>query len=175
MSDYKQASDTLRMTDLRQPMKDDGFILMDKVLVNLQGTKHRNRPNVETKVFHRDFFYWYGKERFPTTLNETLYPYLDSGKLGWVDFGFRIKMNLTAVLFSVDRPRRTADETTQLVRVLRTLGNRKEIRAKIRQELLEFDSTFFWIRKGGARASWRNLNEGKSPRMICPGTFWSSS
>jgi len=60
-----------------------------------------------------------------------------------VDFGFRIKMNLTAVLFSVDRPWRTADETTQLVRVLRTLGNREEIRAKIRQELLEFDSTFF--------------------------------
>lgn len=52
-------------------------------------------------------------------------------------------MNLTAVLFSVDRPWRTADETTQLVRVLRTLGNREEIRAKIRQELLEFDSTFF--------------------------------
>jgi len=70
-----------------------------------------------------------------------------------VDFGFWIVMNLTAVLSSVDRPWRAADEASQLLRVLRTFGkaailgqtlrNREEIRAKISQELLEFDSNFF--------------------------------
>lgn len=62
-------------------------------------------------------------------------------------------MNLTAVLSSLDRPWRAADETIQLLRVLgafgkaailgQTLRNREEFRAKISQELLEFDSNFF--------------------------------
>lgn len=56
VSDYKQASDTLRLTDLRQSLYDEGAILMDKVLVNLHGSEHRNRRNVEAKVFRRDFF-----------------------------------------------------------------------------------------------------------------------
>jgi len=83
MSDYKQASDTLRMTDLRQPMKDDGFILMDKVLVNLQGTKHRNRPNVETKVFHRDFFTGMEKRDFPPRSMRRSTPISTAGSLVW--------------------------------------------------------------------------------------------
>ena len=153
VSDYKQASDTLRLTDLRQSLYDEGAILMDKVLVNLHGSEHRNRRNVEAKVFRRDFFHWYEREIFPTTLSETLRPYLENGKLDLVDFGFRVMMNLTADFAGVDRTRRTAEETAQLLRILRTfgkaatlgqaLGNRDDIRAEISQALLEFDTDFF--------------------------------
>ena len=95
VTDYKQASDTLRLTDLRQSLYDEDAILMEKVLVNLHGAEHRTRRNFEAKVFRRDFFQWYEREIFPTTLNETLRPYLSAGKLDLVDFGFRVMMNLT--------------------------------------------------------------------------------
>ncbi|MEI7786731.1 MAG: cytochrome P450, partial [Betaproteobacteria bacterium] len=56
VSGYQMANETLRMSDLRQALYDEGAILMDKVLVNLHGPEHRNRRNIETKVFRRDFF-----------------------------------------------------------------------------------------------------------------------
>lgn len=153
VSDYKLAGDTLRLSDLRQSLYDEGAILMEKVLVNLHGAEHRSRRNVEAKVFRRDFFHWYEREVFPATLNETLRPYLSAGKLDLVDFGFRVMMNLTADFAGVDRRQRTAEETGQLLLILRTfgkaatlgqaLGNRDAIRAEIGQALVEFDTDFF--------------------------------
>ncbi len=153
ISDFKHAQDTLRMTDLRQALYDEGAILMDKVLVNLHGEEHRSRRSIETKVFRRDFFEWYEKQVFPTTLRETLEPYLREGKADLVDFGFRVMMNLTADFSGVDRPQRSPQETAQLLRILRTfgkaatlgqaVGDRGPIREEIRQALAEFDRDFF--------------------------------
>jgi cytochrome P450 len=181
VTDYKQASETLRLTDLRQSLYDEGAILMEKVLVNLHGAEHRARRNVEAKVFRRDFFHWYEREIFPTTLNETLRPYLNAGKLDLVDFGFRVMMNLTADFAGVDRPKRTAEETAQLLRILRTfgkaatlgqaLGNRDEIRAEISQALLEFDTDFFQVslqRRQGLLAQLEHgeISEDDLPRDV---------
>lgn len=153
VSSYKQANDTLRMTDLRQALYDEGAVLMEKVLVNLHGDAHRTRRAIETKVFRRDFFEWYEKQVFPTTLSETLSPYLAAAKTDLVDFGFRVMMNLTADFSGVDRPARSAGETTQLLRILRTfgkaatlgqaLGDKEAIRDEIRQAMAEFDRDFF--------------------------------
>ena len=153
VSTYKHAHDTLRLNDLRQALYDEGAILMEKVLVNLHGTEHRTRRAIETKVFRRDFFEWYEKQVFPTTLRETLSPYLAAGKTDLVDFGFRVMMNLTADFSGVDRPLRSPEETTSLLRILRTfgkaatlgqaLGDRAAIREEIRQALAEFDTVFF--------------------------------
>lgn len=153
VSDYKHAQDTLRMNDLRQALYDEGAILMDKVLVNLHGEEHRARRNIEIKVFRRDFFEWYEKQVFPITLRETLQPYLHTGKADLVDFGFRVMMNLTADFSGVDRPQRSPDETSRLLRILRTfgkaatlgqaVGDREAIRTEIRQALDEFDRVFF--------------------------------
>jgi len=153
VSDYKHAQDTLRMNDLRQALYDEGAILMEKVLVNLHGEEHRARRNIEIKVFRRDFFEWYEKQVFPTTLRETLQPYLHAGKADLVDFGFRVMMNLTADFSGVDRPLRSPQETAQLLRILRTfgkaatlgqaVGDREAIREEIRQALDEFDRVFF--------------------------------
>ncbi len=153
VSTYKHANETLRLNDLRQALYDEGAILMEKVLVNLHGEEHRSRRAIETKVFRRDFFEWYEKQVFPTTLRETLGPYLAAGRTDLVDFGFRVMMNLTADFSGVDRPLRSPDETTRLLRILRTfgkaatlgqaLGDREAIRAEIRQALEEFDVDFF--------------------------------
>ena len=123
VSGYKEASDTLRLSDLRQALYDEGAILMEKVLVNLHGDEHRSRRLIETKVFRRDFLQWYESTVFPTTLRETLAPYLVAGKTDLVDFGFRVMMNLTADFSGVDRPLRTPGETAHLLRILRTFAS----------------------------------------------------
>ncbi|MBL8671621.1 MAG: cytochrome P450 [Alphaproteobacteria bacterium] len=153
VSKYKQANDTLRINDLRQGLYDEGAILMDKVLVNLHGDEHRTRRLVESKVFRRDFFRWYEAEVFPKTLKETLAPFQAKGKLDVVDFGFRVMMNLTADFSGVDRPKRTPEETEQLLRILRTFGkaatlgqakgDKAAIRAEIQAAIDEFDVTFY--------------------------------
>ena len=68
-------------------------------------------------------------------------PYRAAGKVDAVDFGFRAMMNLTADFAGIDRPRRTPEETVQLLRILRTFGkaatlgqatgDREAIRAEI--------------------------------------------
>ena len=153
VSEYKHANETLRLTDLRQALYDEGAILMEKVLVNLHGDEHRARRSVEIKVFRRDFFEWYEKQVFPTTLRETLAPYLAAGKTDLVDFGFRVMMNLTADFSGVDRPERSPEETARLLRILRTfgkaatlgqaLGDKAAIRAEIQAAMDEFDQDFF--------------------------------
>ena len=171
VSGYKQASDTLRLADLRQALYDEGAILMEKVLVNLHGDEHRNRRLIETKVFRRDFFQWYETQIFPATLRETLAPYLASGKTDLVDFGFRVMMNLTADFSGVDRPARTPQETARLLHILRTfgkaatlgqaLGDREAIRAEIRAALAEFDRDFFQPSMARRRLVLQQLQRGE--------------
>ena len=49
VSGYQEANETLRLSDLRQALYDEGAILMEKVLVNLHGQEHRNRRQIEAK------------------------------------------------------------------------------------------------------------------------------
>ena len=181
VSGYRSANDTLRLSDLRQALYDEGAILMENVLVNLHGDEHRTRRAIETKVFRRDFFQWYETQVFPNTLRETLKPYLAAGKTDLVDFGFRVMMNLTADFSGVDRPARTPEETARLLRILRTfgkaatlgqaLGDREVIRAEIRQALEEFDADFFqpsMARRRALLAQFQRgeIGEDKLPRDV---------
>lgn len=168
---YKDASDTLRLPDLRQALYDEGAILMAKVIVNLHGEEHRRRRNVEGKVLRRDYFRWYETEVFPRTLKETFAPYLAAGKIDAVDFGFRAMMNLTADFAGVDRPKRTPEETAQLLRILRTfgkaatlgqaLGDKEAIRQEIREAIDEFDREFFQPSEARRRALIADFEAGK--------------
>ena len=178
VSGYKQASETLRLPDLRQALYDEGAILMEKVLVNLHGDEHRRRRLIETKVFRRDFFQWYENEIFPATLEQTLAPYLATGKADLVDFGFRVMMNLTADFAGVDRLERTPEETARLLRILRTfgkaatlgqaLGDREAIRAEIRQALEEFDQDFFQPSMARRRVLLAQLQRGEIAEDALP-------
>ena len=47
MKDYQQAAKMLRDTNLRQGLYDEGAVLMEGVLVNLHGEKHRARRGLE--------------------------------------------------------------------------------------------------------------------------------
>jgi cytochrome P450 len=178
IKDYRDAGDTLRMSELRQALYDEGAILMEKVLVNLHGEEHRRRRNVEAKVLRRDYFRWYETEIFPRTLGETLAPYLAAGKADVVDFGFRAMMNLTADFAGIDRPRRTPEETARLLRILRTfgkaatlgqaVGDRAAIRAEIRAAIDEFDREFFAPSAERRRSLLADLDAGRLDEQQLP-------
>ena len=178
VSGYRLANDTLRISDLRQALYDEGAILMEKVLVNLHGEEHRSRRLIETKVFRRDFFQWYESQVFPATLQQTLAPYLATGKADLVDFGFRVMMNLTADFSGVDRPDRSPEETARLLRILRTfgkaatlgqaVGDREAIRAEIRAALAEFDQHFFQPSMARRRVFLEQLKRGEIGEEALP-------
>ena len=80
ITDYQQASKTLRQSDLRQGLYDEGAVLMDGVLVNLHGEKHRARRALENKVFRRGFLQHYEKNVFPDTLRATIDGFVSDGR-----------------------------------------------------------------------------------------------
>lgn len=152
ITEYKEASKALREKNLRQALYDEGAVVMKDVLVNLHGSEHRARRNLETKVFRRDFFRYYEAEVFPTTLKETLAPYVDAGKMDLVDFGYRVMVNLTADFTGLDRPLKTPEETADLMGLLRLFGktatlahatiDRDEVRGEALTALKRFDATY---------------------------------
>ena len=153
ISDFKTASETLRVNDLRQALYDAGAILMDKVLVNLHGKEHQMRRKVEAKILKPNFFRWYENEVFQKTLGETITPYLKEGKADLVDLAYRILLNLTADFSGIDRPKKSFDETERILSMLRTFGkaatlgqakgDKDAISNQIKNSLEEFKTEFF--------------------------------
>ena len=122
IDNYKAASLALRDKNLRQALYDEGSIIMKDVLVNLHGDQHKSRRALETKVFRRDFFKYYESEVFPQTLKETLAPFVSSGEMDLVDFGYRVMVNLTADFTGLDRQEKSPEETADLMALLRIFG-----------------------------------------------------
>ncbi len=148
ITDYQQAAKTLRQSDLRQGLYDEGAVLMDGVLVNLHGEKHRARRGLENKVFRRGFLQHYEKEVFPNTLRTTIDGFVSDRGGDLVEFGFRSLMNLTCDFAGIDRPGGTREETDRLLLLMRTfalgttLAHSKDDRGKVRQQVREALSAF---------------------------------
>jgi len=148
ITDYQQAARTLRQNDLRQGLYDEGAVLMEGVLVNLHGEKHRARRGLENKVFRRGFLQHYEKEVFPDTLRATIDGFVADGGGDLVEFGFRSLMNLTCDFAGIDRPRGTREETDRLLLLMRTfalgttLAHSKDDREKVRQQVRDALSAF---------------------------------
>ena len=118
-SDYKTIKSALVNRNLKQALYDKGKVIMDGVLLTLHGEEHRKRRKLEHKVFQRDFFKYYEHELFPKTLNETIKPFLNKGRADLLDFGYRITMNLTADFAGIDRPKKTPEETEDLLSLVK--------------------------------------------------------
>jgi cytochrome P450 len=148
ITDYQQAARTLRQNDLRQGLYDEGAVLMEGVLVNLHGEKHRARRGLENKVFRRGFLQHYEKEVFPDTLRATIDGFVADGGGDLVEFGFRSLMNLTCDFAGIDRPRGSQEETDRLLLLMRTfalgttLAHSKDDREKVRQQVRDALSAF---------------------------------
>ncbi|PEQ11298.1 hypothetical protein B2G71_17180 [Novosphingobium sp. PC22D] len=143
----------LKSRDLRQALYDEAALMMEHALVNLHGAEHRARRNVEAKVFRKDVFLRYEKEVLPATLEETIAPYLEAGRGDLVDIGYRIMMNLTVDFTGIDRAERSAEETEELIRLLKefslapALGQSRgddveDKKARIRAAMATFSERF---------------------------------
>ena len=155
VTSYAACSAALRVNDLRQSLYDAASILMEKSLVNLHGAEHRARRNEESKIFRKDFFFHYEQQELPRTLGETIAPFYEAGKADLVDLGYRIMMNLTVDFAGIDRVERSAEETGDLLRLLKvfslapSLGQRQQtgeaeaIEAEIREAMQDFDDRYF--------------------------------
>lgn len=151
---YEDCAATLKASDLRQSLYDAASIMMEKALVNLHGAEHRARRTEETKVFRKDFFLQYEQTVLPRTMAETIAPYAKVGKADLVDLGYRIMMNLTVDFAGIDRPERSAEETGDLLRLLKvfslapSLGQRElrdeigAIEAQIAEAMVQFDERY---------------------------------
>jgi len=151
-NNYNDAVNALRIKDLKQSLYDDGEVIMDQVLVCLHGEEHKKRRKLENKIFTREVFKYYENEVFPRTINETLEPYKESGKMDLVDYGFRVLLNLTADFSGVDRPEKTKKETETLLGLLKIFASgatlhhstrdHEEVKNEVRNALKSFDEQF---------------------------------
>lgn len=150
---FDLAERTLRRSDLRQSLYDAGEILLGSTLINLHGSEHRTRRVAEQKVFRKDIFFYYENNVFPTTVDETIAPFVAQGRADLVELAYRVMLNVTADFAGVDRPERSADETNVLVRILRSLGKASTlnvttedpvaVKREIVTALKEFEERFY--------------------------------
>lgn len=154
IDDFAGCLHALKQADLRQSLYDEAAILMETVVVNLHGAEHRARREVEATIFRKDIFLHYEKVVLPRILEETLAPFLAAGQGDLKDIGYRILLNLTVDFTGIDRPARTAEETGDLLRLLRefslapTLGQRlgedtAPFKARIKAAIDAFDTAYF--------------------------------
>ena len=151
-TEYNDATQALRIKDLKQSLYDDGEVIMDKVLVCLHGDEHKKRRKLENKIFTREIFQKYENIIFPKTINQTLDPYKETGEMDLVDFGFRVLLNLTADFSGIDRPLKSKKETETLLRLLKIFASgatlhhstrdHDEVKEEVREALKEFDRDF---------------------------------
>ena len=149
---YRDCEAALRNADLRQAMYDAGEIIAGGTLLMLHGAPHLKRREVESRVFRRNFFKYYEKEVFPATLEQTLAPFVAAGGGDLIELGYRLTVNLTADFAGVDRPKRTIDETEQLIRLTKKFSeaatmvhstrDREELEAEVREAIVELDEDF---------------------------------
>lgn len=152
LSGFRACEAALRNPNLKQALYDAGKVVMAGVLLTLHGAEHARRRAVEVRVFRRNFFYHYEKEVFPRTLAETLSPYLAAGRADLIELGYRATANLTADFAGIDRPLRSAQESEQLIRIVKKLSegatlvhttrDPEEVEAEVAAALSEFDDRF---------------------------------
>jgi len=154
VSSYDGCVHALKQPDLRQSLYDAAAIMMSDVLVNLHGKEHRARRLIEGTIFRKDVFLHYEKNFLPRTLDETIRPFLEDGRGDLVDIGYRVMMNLTVDFAGIDRPKRSHEETSELLRLLKDFSLAPALgqslnddiepkKARIRKAMAEFDERFF--------------------------------
>ncbi len=179
VTDHEGCIHALRQPDLRQSLYDAAALMMEHVLVNLHGEAHRQRRTVEAAIFRKDVFLRYEKSILPRTLDETLAPYQAAGGGDLVDIGYRIMMNLTVDFAGIDRPLRTAEETGELLSLLKdfslapALGQSLEAdveprKQRIRDAMARFDQRFLQPSLARRKALLADCEAGRIEREVLP-------
>lgn len=178
--EYGGCVHALRQADLRQSLYEEAGLMMGRALVSLHGTEHRARRSVEAVMFRKDIFLHYEKNVLPQTVAETLAPGLAAGGGDLVEIGYRVMMNLTIDFTGIDRPLRSAEETGELLRLLKefslapALGQSRdqtdvaEKKQRIAVAMDEFNTRFLAPSVARRRAMIADFRAGKIERTDLP-------
>ena len=104
LTTYAEAKEAFRSRDLRQALYDEGERLMNGVIVNLHGDDHLARRRLENRLFRRDTFAWYERDRIPQIVADVLRPALAAGCGELLALARRTMMTLSVEVAGVDLP-----------------------------------------------------------------------
>lgn len=151
-ADYAVCEAALRNHDLAQALYEAGEVVMKDVLLTLHGDAHRQRKQLELRVFRRNFFRYYEQDVFPATLEQTMAPFEAAGGADLIELGYRLTINLTADFAGIDRPKRSVAETEALLELVKTFSAgatlvhstrpKADVEAEVRIALERFQTGF---------------------------------
>jgi len=150
LTTYAEVKDAFRSRLLRQALYDDGDRLMHGVIVNLHGDEHIARRRLENRLFRRDTFAWYERDRIPRIIDDTLREPIAIGRGDLVELARRTMMTLSIDVAGVDVAHERFDELyglmDQLARastVAHATGDRAATIERGDEALDAFDEQFF--------------------------------
>jgi cytochrome P450 len=186
LTTYRDARDAFRSRDLRQALYDEGHHLMTGVIVNLHGDEHLARRRLENRLFRRDTFAWYERERIPRIVDAVLAAPIESGRGDLLPLARRTMMTLSIDVAGVDHPAapdgrldsdvfehfyELMDRLARASTVVHATGDRRSILDAGDDALAAFEVEFFrpsLARRADlvARVDRRELDESELPRDV---------
>ena len=149
---FEEVREAFRSKDLKQALYDEGGVVMADVLLTLHGDAHRLRRRLENRLFRRDTFRRYERELTAEIVTKTLEPFLAAREADLVSLGYRVIMNLTALIAGIDRPAGTPEETEALLEYTKLFSvgatlihstlDHEAVRAEVADGLERFDAQF---------------------------------
>ena len=102
LTTFAEAKEAFRNRELRQALYDEGTRLMEGVIVNLHGPPHIARRRLENRLFRRDTFAWYERDRIPTIVAEVIAPAVAAGAGELSTLARRTMMQLSIDVAGID-------------------------------------------------------------------------
>jgi cytochrome P450 len=153
LTSYAEAREALRTRTLRQALYEEGAVVMEGVIVNLHGQAHIDRRRLENRLFRRDVFAWYERERIPAIIAREIEQPLAVGRVDLVSLARRTMMQLSVDVAGVDLPvgddetfARFAglmDDMARAATVVHATGDKAAIRRRGSDALRAFDYEFY--------------------------------
>lgn len=151
LTSYDECREALRSRELRQALYDEGAAVMDDVIVNLHGEPHVARRRLENRLFRRDTFAWYERDRIPAIVEEMLRSPRADGRVDLLPLARRTMMILSVEVAGVDRPppdrfehfHHLMDAMARAATVVHATGDKAAITAAGIGALEEFETEFY--------------------------------
>lgn len=149
LTTYSEAREAFRSRELRQALYDEGQRLMTGVIVNLHGEEHVARRRLENRLFRRDTFAWYERDRIPAIIDDVLHEARARGGGDLLSLAKCTMMTLSVEVAGVDRPTDPArfyelmESLARASTVTHATGDTEAVIERGDQALAEFDRDYF--------------------------------
>lgn len=174
LTTYVEAREAFRARDLRQALYDEGERLMHGVIVNLHGDEHVARRRLENRLFRRDTFAWYERDRIPAIIDNVL---SDAQQLGGGDLlplAKRTMMTLSVEVAGVGTPSDPArfyelmEYLARASTVAHATGDTAAVIGRGDQALAEFDRDYFQPALASRRELVDQVEQGRIDESALP-------